>query len=560
MEIKKYVPPKPPTITDLKVREYKKDLPLFMEEQYIIIGDSGLPELIKLDQWQKDILRTIFHTYDEDGKRLITKAIIGIPRKNGKSALCSGIAIWATLFDVPREARVYSAAGSREQAGIIFTEANKAINRNVNFRGIFKCPKEHRIQIPILVPSLGSEYKVVSSDGELAHGLNPTMVIFDELHVQTDYILWEAFRTAFGARMKFGPQHPLILAITTAGLNLYMRDGKIPTPCYEEYRKGIEKIIKADMLRHYFDNQLNQYIISDDYKRHLSTDTLRILENVQKGKDEDIVWLKNEVKSERKNYFLWSHENLLSAISQDWLLEQKRELKNRLRIYQILHENKWTGGAGTLLTADQVDKIFFDNLSKQIEGDIHKTYYIGVDVGARKDRTVVAIIHKEDKGMIVVDNLRTWITPAGSTVKISEIEEHVYEMAEAFHITMFSGKLIYDPTHFLRSIEEIEKTLPVVEFKSSIKHVQILSKQIVYLTVDEKLQCYKHDMLRSELLGLQEVYKGSWFRIDHESGGFWDHIVAIAMAATTALEETEEDIFREFDNSQVLPIFIPAPI
>jgi phage terminase large subunit-like protein len=61
----------------------------------------------------------------------------------------------------------------------------------------------------------GSVMKPLSSDADLRQGLNPSLVIFDEVHVQPNDDLWTAYDEAMGAR-----ERPLLLGITTPGRDL----------------------------------------------------------------------------------------------------------------------------------------------------------------------------------------------------------------------------------------------------------------------------------------------------------------------------------------------------
>jgi phage terminase large subunit-like protein len=69
----------------------------------------------------------------------------------------------------------------------------------------------------------GNELRVVSSDGHRQHGLNPSLLLFDELHTQKDRRLYEALTSAQATRLE-----PLTLLITTAGNDRY-------SLCYEQY-------------------------------------------------------------------------------------------------------------------------------------------------------------------------------------------------------------------------------------------------------------------------------------------------------------------------------------
>jgi phage terminase large subunit-like protein len=57
-------------------------------------------------------------------------------------------------------------------------------------------------------------YRVLSADAELQQGLNPSFVIFDEVHVQPNADLWDAMRFGMGARA-----NPMMIGITTAGFD-----------------------------------------------------------------------------------------------------------------------------------------------------------------------------------------------------------------------------------------------------------------------------------------------------------------------------------------------------
>jgi phage terminase large subunit-like protein len=56
-----------------------------------------------------------------------------------------------------------------------------------------------------------SIYRVLSADAALQQGLNPSFVIFDEVHVQPNEALWDAMTLGSGTR-----RQPLIVGLTTA--------------------------------------------------------------------------------------------------------------------------------------------------------------------------------------------------------------------------------------------------------------------------------------------------------------------------------------------------------
>jgi len=164
-------------------------------------------QAFKLADWQADLGRDLFGTLQRDGRRQYRTALIGVPRKNGKSFWGAAIALRLLFRDGEPGAEVYSAAADRDQAGIVFEMARGMVEANPKMSGIAKVYRRS-----IAVPRTGSVYKVLSADAYTKHGLSPHGVIFDELHAQPNRELWDVLTTGQGAR-----RQPLTVAITTAG-------------------------------------------------------------------------------------------------------------------------------------------------------------------------------------------------------------------------------------------------------------------------------------------------------------------------------------------------------
>ena len=103
-------------------------------------------------------------------------------------------------------AQVYSCAGDRKQASIVFDEAKRMVRAEPELAGIIRIQRWH------LEGPRNSIYRVLSADAKLQQGLNPSFVVFDEVHVQPDRDLWDAMVLGMGTRTR-----PLIVGITTAG-------------------------------------------------------------------------------------------------------------------------------------------------------------------------------------------------------------------------------------------------------------------------------------------------------------------------------------------------------
>lgn len=169
-----------------------------------VAGRSG--EQIVLRDWQKKLLDNIFAVRD-DGRFKNRTALVGMPRKNGKSALSSGIALWG-LFMGSEGGEIYSCAADRDQARIVFGDAKKMIEAEPELMAQAKLYRD-----AIEIPGTGSIYRVLSSEAYTKEGLSPTLVIMDELHALPNRELFDVMQLGMGAR-----REPLLLSITTAGV------------------------------------------------------------------------------------------------------------------------------------------------------------------------------------------------------------------------------------------------------------------------------------------------------------------------------------------------------
>jgi phage terminase large subunit-like protein len=167
-------------------------------------GPAG--NLIHLRDWQRTLNRHAF-AIRPDGRLRHRVALIGEPRKNGKSALGSGYALDGLLFG-GIGAEVYSCAADKEQARIVFGVTKRIVELSPDLQETITSYRD-----ALEVKETGSIYRCLSSEAFTKEGLNPTRVIFDELHAQPNDELWNVMALATAARV-----NPLIIAITTAGV------------------------------------------------------------------------------------------------------------------------------------------------------------------------------------------------------------------------------------------------------------------------------------------------------------------------------------------------------
>ena len=192
---------------------------------------TGSP--LMLEDWQKEIVGNIFGWKSKETKlRKYRTVFIEVPRKNGKSTLSASIGLYMLFADDERGSEIYSAAGDRQQAGIVFEIAKRMIGQNTEL-----IQRSKVFRNSITNESKGNFYQAISSDSKTKHGFNANCIIFDELHTQPNRDLWDTLTTSTGSR-----RQPLTIAITTAG---YDRQ----SICYEVYsyaKKVQDGTIKDD--------------------------------------------------------------------------------------------------------------------------------------------------------------------------------------------------------------------------------------------------------------------------------------------------------------------------
>jgi phage terminase large subunit-like protein len=79
-----------------------------------------------LAPWQAFVVGSLFG-WQRAGLRRFRTAYCAVPRKNGKSTLSAGIALYLLVADGEQGAEIYSAATTRDQARIVFDEAKRMV-------------------------------------------------------------------------------------------------------------------------------------------------------------------------------------------------------------------------------------------------------------------------------------------------------------------------------------------------------------------------------------------------------------------------------------------------
>jgi phage terminase large subunit-like protein len=180
---------------------------------------AGAGKPVDLRPWQTGLLSDLVTAQSR-------RAYVQLPRKNGKTYLGAILALYGLLADGEAGAEVYSFAGDREQARLVFGEVRRMVEMDPALSRRLRV-----LRNAIEDPKSGSVYQVRSADAFRAEGLNPSLVVLDELHVLPDDRLWNVANLGSGTR-----EHPLVVGITTPGVR-YDRFGK-DTVAYRLYQYG----------------------------------------------------------------------------------------------------------------------------------------------------------------------------------------------------------------------------------------------------------------------------------------------------------------------------------
>jgi phage terminase large subunit-like protein len=167
---------------------------------------AGQP--IRLEAWQRQLVRILFGWLRADGTRRFRIAYVEIARKNAKSTLAAAIGLYLTLADYEPGAEVYASATKKDQAKIVHSAAEAMVKLSPALRKYLKTFRNN-----IHCPQTGSKFEPLGADSDTLDGLNPSGNIVDETHAHKDRALWDVLQSAQGAR-----RQPLTLAITTAGV------------------------------------------------------------------------------------------------------------------------------------------------------------------------------------------------------------------------------------------------------------------------------------------------------------------------------------------------------
>jgi phage terminase large subunit-like protein len=192
----------------------------FIERFHVHIKGPLAGRPILLDPWQKFWTAIKYGWRKGDpatgGLRRFTRAYEEVARKNGKSTWTGPQGSYLFMMDKEVGAEVYAVATTRAQAMTVFKPAFDNIKRwakrSAGVKRSFKILEGINQEKVVMDTSV---FQPLPANADALDGLNPSAILFDELHAQKSRDVWDVMESALGARAQ-----PLMSAITTAGFIL----------------------------------------------------------------------------------------------------------------------------------------------------------------------------------------------------------------------------------------------------------------------------------------------------------------------------------------------------
>jgi phage terminase large subunit-like protein len=376
----------------------------FAENYFNVLKGFRSGEPLVFTNWQKWLLRSLYERDDITNRLRYRRALIGLPRKQGKSLMMSAVGVYGMIAG-EAGSEVYAVANDRQQARIIFNEAKQQI---VNSPLLAAESKVYRDAIEM--PRFGSVFRVLSSDFKGQAGLNPSLVLFDELWGQNNSDLYDQMTLGSGARIE-----PLTVSITTAGYDLDSLAGKL-------YQYG--KQVAAGEVE---DDQFGFW------------------------------WWEapEDCKVDDRKAWQVSNPNLAEGLldPDDLAVAVKQTSEMGMRRWRL---NQWVRSQESWLPVGAWEQCVSD-----LQFDSELPVWVGIDMALKHDTIAVCVAQPQADRVVVRSKI--W-QPELEGVDVVAVEHYLRELHNQFQVQEFA----FDPAYFQRSAEALsDDGLPMVEFPQS---------------------------------------------------------------------------------------------
>lgn len=396
-------------------------------EHLVHVKGKWAGQRIVLEPFQIFALVNIFGWIEQKtGYRRYREALIFLPRKNGKSLLAAGIALYMTFADNEPGAEGYSGATSLHQAKEVFSPAKAMVEMSPGLAEALDI--DTRASAISSATSRSSFRPVIANTKD---GASPHIAICDELHQARDDTQITAFRTGMGARSQ-----PLLLICTTAGTNT-------AGVCRSEQLEA-EAVLNG--------SKTNDRLFA-------------LIYTIDPGDD----W--RDIKSFKK-----ANPNYGVSVGEEYLkdaLKQAKQSPAKQASIRTKHLNEWMSSAQGWLSAHTWAEAADPTLDITAYEGCDAT--LGVDISTKQDLTaLVLIVHHDGKRLVFpmaylpngaldtsqnASSYREWISSGdleatpGTASSFEEIEEDVMSLCKRFTIR----HAVFDPWQGEYLRQKVEK-------------------------------------------------------------------------------------------------------
>jgi len=496
-------PPALVTPTDLSFGSRGADAVDFINTFVTLTKDSvagSAGESIRLRSWQEQLLEEMF-VLDEQGLFARRTCYFGLARKNGKSALMTGLGLWF-LFNGDDGGEVYSCAAEKEQARITFGDARKIIEREPELASMCNIYRD-----VIEVPATGSIWRVLSAEAYSKEGLNASAVLFDEVHALPNRELWDVMQLSMASR-----RQPMMLATTTCGVKSDITGHD--STAYQLYQYG-QKVASGEIIDPTFGMWWWQAPMDADHR----------LEET---------WIAANP----------GYGDLNSKADFESMVKRTPEAEFRTK-----RCNQWVSSQNAWLPAG-----LWNTLRAEVDVSLDADIVLGVDGSFSGDATVIVAVTvpktKEEKPHVFL--VKAWEKQPTDQddwrVDTLDVERTIIDFCQKYRNTR---EIAFDPFRWQRTMAVLmESGLPVVEWPSTSVRRMIPATQKVFDAVTEGTLTHDGNpvlsrhldncMLKIDNMGARIVKES------RASSRRIDAAVAFVIAYDRATSKLDTDIVPEF--------------
>lgn len=337
----------------------------FFEERLKLSEGQFENRPFKSQPAQDFIIGSIFGWKRLDGTRRFRRAYIEQGKGNGKSPLAGGIGLYGLMADGEAGAEIYSAGATKEQAGILFRDAVKMVDKSPDLDKRLKRSGGPGREFNIAYLAKSSFFRPVSRETKkTGSGPRPHFALVDELHEHADGGIIEILERGFKFR-----RQPLLLMITNSGSDRN-------SVCWVEHERAIRvaagNVDAKDEDAHYLGE-----ILGTDADQTFSY--VCALDVNDRPLDDPACWIK-------------ANPLLGVTITEEWLanqVDQAKAMPSKLNGILRLHFCQWTEAETAWMTRAVLEPALHDFDTTEHHGE---TIWLGCDLSQNRDITALGAV------------------------------------------------------------------------------------------------------------------------------------------------------------------------